>query len=73
MGAIKKKLNILWAVAVVTYKEWSAYRTHSMVSILVGPIYFIVQYFIWTAAYGGKTADEELQDNAGGQISYGIS
>ncbi|MDD4112342.1 MAG: ABC-2 family transporter protein [Herbinix sp.] len=55
MGAIKKKLNILWAVAVVTYKEWSAYRTHSMVSILVGPIYFIVQYFIWTAAYGGKT------------------
>ncbi|NLL00444.1 MAG: hypothetical protein GX271_07270 [Clostridiales bacterium] len=54
MKTIKKQLNILWAVAVVTYKEWSAYRTHSMVSILVGPIYFIVQYFIWTAAYGGR-------------------
>ena len=54
MRAIRKKLSILWAVAVVTYKEWGAYRTHSMVSILVGPIYFIVQYFIWTAAYGGR-------------------
>jgi ABC-2 type transport system permease protein len=43
------------AVALVTYKEWSAYRTHSMVSIFVGPVYFIVQYFIWTAAYGGRT------------------
>jgi ABC-2 type transport system permease protein len=24
-----------------------------MVSIFVGPVYFIVQYFIWTAVYGG--------------------
>lgn len=55
MNTIRKNLNILRAVAVVTYKEWSAYRTHSMVSIWVGPIYFIVQYFIWSAAYGGKT------------------
>lgn len=55
MKAIKDKLNILQAVAVVTYKEWSAYRTHSMVSIFVGPVYFIVQYFIWTALYGEKS------------------
>lgn len=55
MKTIKQKFNILRAVAVVTYKEWSAYRTHSMVSIFVGPVYFIVQYFIWTAAYGVKT------------------
>ena len=41
------------AVAFVTYKEWSAYRTHSLVSVFVGPVYFIVQYFIWTAVYGG--------------------
>lgn len=40
------------AVAFVTYKEWSAYRTHSLVSVFVGPVYFIVQYFIWTAVYG---------------------
>lgn len=51
---IKHQLEVLKAVALVTYKEWSAYRTHSMVSIFVGPVYFIVQYFIWTAAYGGK-------------------
>lgn len=37
----------------MTYKEWSAYRTHSLVSVFVGPVYFIVQYFIWTAVYGG--------------------
>lgn len=42
------------AVAFVTYKEWSAYRTHSLVSAFVGPVYFIVQYFIWTAVYGGS-------------------
>ena len=40
-------------MAFVTFKEWGAYRTHSMVSIFVGPVYFIVQYFIWTAVYGG--------------------
>ena len=40
-------------MAFVTYKEWGAYRSHSMVSIFVGPVYFIVQYFIWTAVYGG--------------------
>lgn len=42
------------AVAVVAYKEWSAYRTHSMVSIFVGPVYFAVQYFIWTALYSSS-------------------
>lgn len=54
MKTVIHKLNILRAVAAVTYKEWSAYRTHSMVSIFVGPVYFIVQYFIWTAVYGEK-------------------
>ncbi len=55
MNYIRRQFNIMRAVALVTYKEWSAYRTHSMVSIFVGPVYFIVQYFIWTAAYGGKS------------------
>ena len=53
---MQKKLRHQWkvlkAVAFVTYKEWSAYRTHSLVSVFVGPIYFIVQYFIWSAVYG---------------------
>lgn len=51
------------AVAFVTYKEWSAYRTHSLVSVFVGPVYFIVQYFIWTAVYGdiGTLGGMELE------------
>jgi ABC-2 type transport system permease protein len=52
--SIKHRFEITKAVALVTYKEWSAYRTHSMVSIFVGPLYFIVQYFIWTSVYGSK-------------------
>ena len=44
------------AVAIVTYKEWFAYRSHSMVSIFVGPVYFLVQYFVWTSVYGTKSS-----------------
>ncbi len=54
MNYIMQKLRVCKAVAFVTYKEWSAYRTHSLVSVFVGPVYFIVQYFIWTAVYGGN-------------------
>lgn len=53
---LKRQLDVLKSVAFVTYKEWAAYRTHSMVSIFVGPLYFIVQYFIWTAVYGDSSA-----------------
>jgi len=54
LNILKHKFDVCRAVAFVTYKEWGAYRTHSMVSIFVGPVYFIVQYFIWTAVYGGS-------------------
>jgi ABC-2 type transport system permease protein len=53
MKRLKQKFDVCRAVAFVTFKEWGAYRTHSMVSIFVGPVYFIVQYFIWTAVYSG--------------------
>ena len=53
MNLIKRQLDVVKAVAFVTFKEWGAYRSHSMVSIFVGPVYFLVQYFIWTAVYGG--------------------
>ena len=53
LNALKHKFDVCKAVAFVTYKEWGAYRSHSMVSIFVGPVYFIVQYFIWTAVYSG--------------------
>ncbi len=51
---LNHKLKIAWAVAAVTYKEWAAYRTHSMVSIFVGPVYYLVQIFIWTAIYTNR-------------------
>lgn len=53
MKKIRHKFEECKAVAFVTYKEWSAYRTHSLVSVFVGPVYFVVQYFIWSAVYGG--------------------
>ena len=62
MNYLKHKWEECRAVAFVTYKEWSAYRTHSLVSVFVGPVFFIVQYFIWTAVYGdsGSLAGMEL-------------
>jgi len=45
---------LAWAVAAATFKEWSVYRTHTLVSVAVGPVYFAVQYFIWTAVYGSR-------------------
>jgi len=51
---IKHQFRKIHAVAFVTYKEWAAYRTHSMVSIFVGPVYFLVQYCIWKAVYSAQ-------------------
>lgn len=51
---IKHQIRKIRAVAIVTYKEWAAYRTHSMVSIFVGPVYFLVQYCIWKAVYSAQ-------------------
>ena len=50
---LKQKLDACWTIGFVTIKEYIVYRTHMMVSIFVGPVYFIVQYFIWTAVYAG--------------------
>jgi ABC-2 type transport system permease protein len=54
ISKFKKNIDILISVASVTYKEWAAYRTHSMVSIFTGPVYFIVQISIWKAVYSGN-------------------
>jgi ABC-2 type transport system permease protein len=50
---LKHKLDVCKAIAFATIKEYLVYRSHMMVSLFVGPVYFIVQYFIWTAVYGG--------------------
>ncbi len=42
------------SVGIATYKEWAAYRSHMAVSIVVGPIYFLVQYFIWHAIFSTR-------------------
>ena len=71
MSFLREKLNVLLATASVTYKEWAAYRTHSMVSIFVGPAYFLTQIAIWRAVYtsgdvGGMTLDQMIR-------YYGVS
>jgi ABC-2 type transport system permease protein len=48
------KFNFLRAVAFATYKEWSVYRSHSLVSVFVGPLYFLVQLFIWKSVYATR-------------------
>lgn len=53
MKFLKARFDVCVAVAQVTFKEWGAYRSHSMVSIFVGPVFFVVQYFIWTAVFAG--------------------
>lgn len=63
MNSIRHQLRVMRSVAGVTYKEWAAYRTHSMVSIVVGPVFFIVQYFIWTAIYGDHSTLGGLELN----------
>lgn len=45
---------VMKAVAFATYKEWAAYRSHAMVSLFVGPVYFLGQIFIWRAVYSTR-------------------
>jgi ABC-2 type transport system permease protein len=58
--------QVLKAVALATYKEWAAYRSHVLVSLFVGPAYYLVQVFIWQAVFssrevvGGLTLEETL-------------
>ncbi len=38
----------MFAIAQVTWKEWAAYRSHMAVSLLTGPLRFVVMTWIWT-------------------------
>lgn len=60
---ISQQLRILKAVAFATYKEWSVYRSHTLVSLFVGPVYFLVQYFIWKAVYSTHSSINGLSMN----------
>jgi ABC-2 type transport system permease protein len=49
-------LSAVRAVAVITYKEWAAYRSHMLLSLVIGPAYFLAQGFIWRALFTGREA-----------------
>ncbi|NLW59700.1 MAG: hypothetical protein GX073_05050 [Firmicutes bacterium] len=47
--------GVLKATAFSTYKEWAAYRSQMAISIFVGPVFFLIQLFIWRAVYATRT------------------
>lgn len=47
--------EVMKATAFATYKEWAAYRSHMAVSLLVSPLFFLTQMFIWRAIYSNRT------------------
>jgi len=51
---VKRQLALIRAIGFVTYKEWAAFRSHMLASLLVGPVLFLVQVFIWQAMFEGK-------------------
>lgn len=51
---MKRQLAMIRAIGFVTYKEWAAFRSHMLASLLVGPVLFLVQVFIWQAMFEGK-------------------
>lgn len=54
MRSIRSSLKTLRAVAFVTWKEWAAYRSHMLLSLVVGPAFFLAQVFIWHAVFAGQ-------------------
>ncbi len=55
-AGLRTPLRTLRAVAFVTYKEWAAYRSHMLLSLVVGPAFFLAQLFIWRAVYTGRNS-----------------
>lgn len=53
---VRRFLVSLAAIAEVTYKEWAAYRSHMLLSIVIGPVFFLVQWGIWNSVYQGHAS-----------------
>lgn len=49
-----KLIEILKSVSFSTFKEWAAYRSHMVLSLIIGPLFFLVQYFIWSAVFANQ-------------------
>ena len=54
LGGLAGRVATIRAVAAVTYKEWAAYRSHMLLSLFIGPAYFLAQGFLWRALYAGR-------------------
>ena len=52
--AIRTWMAVIRAVGFATYKEWAAFRSHMAASLLVGPVLFLVQVFIWQAMFENR-------------------
>lgn len=60
-------LRTLRAIAIATYKEWAAYRSHMLLSLFIGPAFYLAQVFIWRAVYAGR---EEIAGFSLAQMLY---
>ncbi|MEP7049138.1 MAG: ABC-2 family transporter protein [Pseudomonadota bacterium] len=56
----RARLEALAAIAQVTWKEWAAFRSHMAVSLLTGPLRFVVMSWIWTATTRSSNATQGL-------------
>lgn len=52
---IFKSFNLIKAVALSTYKEWAAYKSHMVLTVLLTPLSIFVQYSIWESVYQSQT------------------
>jgi len=61
-----RAIRLMRAVSLATYKESSAFRSQMAISILTGPVFFLIQFFIWSAVFSvrdtvnGMTLDQIL-------------
>lgn len=51
---MSRLIAVIQAIGFATYKEWAAFRSHMAASLLVGPVLFLVQVFIWKAMFAGQ-------------------
>jgi ABC-2 type transport system permease protein len=49
-----KKTAYIKEVLLCSFKEWISYRSHMLVSLIVMPLFFLVQYHIWTSVFSSK-------------------
>jgi ABC-2 type transport system permease protein len=46
-----RAIRLMRAVSLAQYKESSAFRSQMAITILTGPVFFLIQFFIWSAVF----------------------